>query len=107
MVTKNSPEFLYYKWQSDELIMQIHLQPKASRDAIVGQYGNRLKIAITAPPVDGKANLYLIKFLAKQFGVSQKQVTIIRGEHSRDKTICINKPTKTKIDNFEFKNNHL
>lgn len=94
MITKSTQNFSYLRWQGDELILQIHLQPKASKDAFVGQHGERLKVTITAPPIDGKANSYLIKFLAKQFGVSQKQVTIIRGEHSRDKTICISKPTK-------------
>lgn len=87
----------YLTWRAEQLCLEIHLQPKASKDAFAGQYGDKLKITITAPPVDGKANAHLIKFLAKYFGVSQKQVTIIRGEHSRDKTICINKPKQNYI----------
>lgn len=82
----------YFRWQKNILILEIHLQPKASKDAIIGLHGNRLKISIKAPPVDDKANQYLIKFLAKEFGVSRKQVTIIHGTHSRDKTVRIETP---------------
>lgn len=86
-----------YYWQNDDLFLEVHLQPKACKDEIRGLHGERLKIALTAPPVDNKANQSLIKFLAKRFGVTQKQVTIIRGEHSRDKTIRITKPAKEFI----------
>jgi uncharacterized protein len=79
----------YLKQQQGELFVNIHLQPKASKDAIVGKYGDRLKITITAPPIDGKANEHLIKFLSKYLGVSKKHVKITKGEHARDKTICI------------------
>ena len=56
--------------------------------------GDRLKVAITAPPVDGKANQHLLKFMAKQFGVSRSQVAVVSGMSSRDKTICIQHPKK-------------
>ncbi|MCL4115596.1 UNVERIFIED_CONTAM: hypothetical protein GTU68_058643 [Idotea baltica] len=54
--------------------------------------GDRLKIAITAPPVDGKANKHLVKFLAKQFKVAKSQINIVSGETDRDKTVQIEAP---------------
>jgi len=69
-----------------------HLQPKASRDEFAGQHGERLKIRITAPPVDGKANAHLIEFLAAQFAVAKQAVTIVSGETGRQKTVRIENP---------------
>jgi uncharacterized protein len=79
----------YYRWQGESLLLDLYIQPRASKDAIIGEYGDRLKIALMAPPVDGKANKYLIKFLANHFNVSQKQVKITRGESGRRKTVAI------------------
>ena len=83
-----------FQWQGDDLILECRLQPKASRDEIVGEHDGQLKIKITAPPVDGKANAHLIKLLAKAFGVSQSQVDIERGELGRSKRIRIRTPTQ-------------
>ncbi len=84
----------FYRWQADSLILACQLQPKASSDAIVGLQGERVKIRITAPPIEGKANAYLIKFLAKQFGVAKSAVTILHGELGRQKHIKIEQPTQ-------------
>lgn len=65
------------------------IQPKASRDQIMGLLGDEIKIAITAPPVDGKANEHLRRYLAKICGTSYSKVTIIRGETNRHKTVKI------------------
>ena len=81
-------------WQDQTLILQLHLQPKANKDEIVGPHGDALKIRITAPPVDGKANAQLVKFLAKQFGVKQAQVEILSGDSSRQKRVAISSPQK-------------
>ncbi|MGL5030922.1 MAG: DUF167 family protein YggU [Aeromonas sp.] len=78
--------------QGDELVLHLVIQPKASRDQIIGLHGEELKVAITAPPVDGQANSHLIKFLAKQFKVAKGQVTIVRGELGRHKTVAIDNP---------------
>ncbi len=61
---------------ADGLVLRLYIQPKASRDSIVGVHGDKLKVAITAPPVDGQANAHLVKFLAKQFRVAKSQVLI-------------------------------
>ena len=65
------------------------ITPKASRDAIIPFTPEEIKITVTAPPVDGKANQYLQKYLAKAFGTSKGKVRIIRGESSHHKVIEI------------------
>jgi uncharacterized protein (TIGR00251 family) len=55
-------------------------------------HGDELKVAITAPPVDGQANSHLIKYLAKQCKVAKGQVRILRGELGRHKTVAIDAP---------------
>lgn len=83
---------MFYQWRERDLTLFCHLQPNASRSEFAGQHGERLKIRIKAPPVDGKANAELIKFLAKQFGVSKANVVITQGEGSRQKTVNISSP---------------
>lgn len=83
-----------HRWEGDTLILPILLQPKASRDRIIGWHGEELKIQITAPPVDGKANAHLIKFLAKQFKVAKGQIEIVSGELSRHKRLHIHAPAR-------------
>ena len=82
----------WYRWQNGVLILEIRVQPRASHDEIAGARGERLKIRLTAPPVDGKANSQLLKFLATLFGVRRNQVTLISGARNRDKRIAIESP---------------
>lgn len=84
----------WYVWQDGDLILSCRLQPKASSDEFVGDLGEELKIRITAPPVDGKANAHLLKFLAKAFGVSKSRIQIEQGELGRSKRIRIQTPTR-------------
>jgi len=81
-------------WEGEDLSLRVHIQPRASADQIVGIQGDRLKIRITAPPVDGKANAHLIAFIAKVFGVPKSSVTIARGETGRTKTLSIHAPRR-------------
>ena len=74
------------------LKLDLLIQPKASRDQIQGLHGDELKVAITAPPVDGQANSHLIKYLAKQFKVAKGQIQIVRGELGRHKSVTIQEP---------------
>ena len=74
------------------LKLDLLIQPKASRDQIQGLHGDELKVAITAPPVDGQANSHLIKYLAKQFKVAKGQIQIVRGELGRHKSVTILEP---------------
>ena len=63
------------------------IQPRASRNQILGIHNHCLKIKLTSPPVDGAANQACIKFLAKTFGISPSRLSIVKGETSRNKTI--------------------
>jgi hypothetical protein len=75
-------------WQTKEgLLIKIHLQPKASKNELVGNYQGALKVRITAAPTDNQANKALIVFLANSFGVKKSQVKIISGHTGRDKTV--------------------
>ena len=82
----------HFSWQNDTLILHCHVQPKASRDEIVGLYNDALKIRIQAPPVDGKANEHLLAYLSKVFAVPRSQITLLRGQSSRRKTVSIVNP---------------
>ncbi len=82
----------YYQWQGNDLILRCHLQPKASRDAFCGQHGDSLKIRIMAPPLEGRANSCLVRFLAAEFGVAKKAVDILSGELGRQKRVRISAP---------------
>jgi len=84
----------YYSYKGEDLMLRLYLQPKASRDQFVGQHGEALKIAITAPPVDGKANTHLVKFLSKQFNVAKSAVSVEQGLQSRHKLVRIKQPKK-------------
>lgn len=64
--------------------LTIKVIPKAKKNEIKGE-----KVYLKAPPVEGKANEALIAFLAEHFGVKKKQITIIKGEKSRNKVIGI------------------
>lgn len=68
-----------------DLLLQLYVQPGASRDQFAGLHGDAIKVAIKAPPVDGKANAYLQQFLACAFDVAKRQVVLEKGELSRQK----------------------
>jgi uncharacterized protein (TIGR00251 family) len=73
----------------EEIILKVYLQPKSSKNEVVGPYRDGIKVKVTAPPVEGKANEALIRFLAKGLGISPSCIEIIRGLHSREKTLRI------------------
>ena len=67
--------------------MKIKVEPRSSRAGITGPYGDSLKVRLTSPPVEGKANKELIEVLAKEFGIHKKDVEIIMGKNSRNKVV--------------------
>lgn len=83
----------FYRWEGDVLHLFVRVQPKASRDEFAEVQEDRIRLRITAPPVDGKANQHLLKFLAKAFGVAKSEVAIKNGETGRNKHLCISGPT--------------
>lgn len=82
----------FYHWQGEDLVLDCHLQPGAKRAEFAGQHGERLKIRISAPPVDGKANDALIRFLAAAFAVSRQHVSLLSGQTSRQKRMLVRQP---------------
>lgn len=71
------------------VIFRIRVVPRASRSEMAGIQGDALKLRITAPPVEGKANEACIALLAELLGMKRTQVTIISGHASRTKTIAV------------------
>ena len=70
-------------------MIALHVQPGAKRTELVGTYGDALKIKLAAPPVDGKANAELLRFMARKCGAPARDVTLAYGETSRDKGVNI------------------
>lgn len=85
---------MFYRWAGADLLLALHLQPGASRSEFSGIHGERLKIRIAAPPVDGKANAALIDFLAGAFDVPKQGIIIERGDSSRQKSVRIVDPQR-------------
>ncbi len=81
------------RFDGEDLLLRLYIQPKASRDQWVAIHGEEIKLAITAPPVDGKANTHLIKFLSKQCKVPKNNIAIEKGELGRHKKIRIKSPS--------------
>jgi uncharacterized protein (TIGR00251 family) len=84
----------WYRWEGQALVLDIRVQPRASRDEVAGPSGDRLKIRLQAVPVDGKANQQLLKFLAGVCGVAKSAVKLLSGATSRNKRIRINHPRR-------------
>jgi len=76
----------------DTLVLTLHVQPGARRTEIAGAHGEALKVRLAAPPVEGKANAELLRFLAEVFGVPGRAVVLVRGETSRRKVVRIENP---------------
>ena len=77
--------------------LQVRVQPKASRNAVIIEPDGRIRIALTAPPADGAANKALEGFLAKTLGVRKSAVGVIRGHKSREKTVALSGVTLEQV----------
>ncbi len=71
------------------VLLAVHVQPKASRSALAGIHDGCLKIAVTSPPVDGKANEALIAFLAELLNTAKRNITLHSGQQSRKKQFVV------------------
>ncbi len=68
-------------------MLAVRVQPRAKRNEIAGRRGSAVLVRLTAPPVKGAANRALLKFLAAELSIRPAQITIVRGEKSRDKVL--------------------
>ena len=95
----DAPPLSTVAWRRDDasgtipaLVLTLHVQPGAKRTEVAGVHGDALKIRLAAPPVDGRANAELLRYLAAAFGVPVRDVTLIRGDTSRRKVVRIERP---------------
>jgi len=79
----------WYRVHALGITLTLHVQPGAKRSEIVGLHGEALKIKLAAPPVEGKANDALLRFIAEQFQVSLREVALQQGTQSRHKVVLI------------------
>jgi hypothetical protein len=76
----------------------VKVHPRARKNAITGTVGDALKLALTAPPVEGKANHAVIEFFADLFAIPRSSVTIASGETSRNKIVRVSGPSRTTVE---------
>ncbi len=79
----------FFTQQNGDLILRCLIQPKASRDEMTGIQDERLKVRITAPPVDGKANAHLIRYLSDVLDVPRSRIELLSGDTGKRKTLRI------------------
>ncbi|MEK7191003.1 MAG: DUF167 family protein [Pseudomonadota bacterium] len=84
----------WYLRDGADVVLRVLVQPRASREAFAGVVGDRLKVSLTAPPVEGAANAALCAFLAKQFGVPKRRIQLESGETGRRKRVRVRAPQK-------------
>jgi len=85
----------WYRQQDDVVTLTLHIQPGAKRNEIVGLHGKNLKIKLAAPPLEGRANDALLKFIAGLFAVPLRNTDLKQGGQSRYKVVAV---TGSKID---------
>jgi uncharacterized protein (TIGR00251 family) len=78
-----------WRRDGDDLVIDVRVQPRASRPGPAGLHGDRLRIRLSSPPVDGRANDELIALLAEAFGVPRARVTIEHGLSGREKRVRV------------------
>ena len=79
----------WYRRNGDVLTLTLHIQPGAKRTEVAGLHGEALKIRLAAPPIEGRANEALLKFIAESFAVPLRQVELKQGGQSRHKVLAV------------------
>jgi uncharacterized protein (TIGR00251 family) len=79
----------WYRLHAEGITLNLHVQPGARRSEIVGLHDDALKIKLAAPPVEGRANEALLKFVAELFDVPLRNVELKQGEQSRRKVVAV------------------
>ncbi len=77
--------------------LRVYIQPRAAKNRFCGLHGDALKLAVTAPPLDGKANREVVVYLAEILGVSRKSVDLLSGRQSRNKLFCFFSLSETEL----------
>ena len=84
----------FYAWDNGILVLNILGTPSAKKDTIGKPKGNQLKISVTAAPVGGRATDYMVKWLAKEFGVNKSDIEVVFGRMNINKQLRIKNPQK-------------
>lgn len=82
---------------SEGAILAVRAQPGAKRNVVLGEHTGALKVAVTAPPEDGRANASLVEVLRDWLGVKRSQVEIVGGQTNRNKTLLIRGVTPEEL----------
>ncbi|MBU0620298.1 MAG: YggU family protein [Gammaproteobacteria bacterium] len=85
----------WYRRSGDVLTLTLHVQPGAKRTDVAGLHGEALKIRLAAPPIEGRANEALLRFIAETFAVPLRQVELRQGGQSRHKVVAV---SGSKVD---------
>jgi uncharacterized protein (TIGR00251 family) len=85
----------WYRRSGDILTLTLHVQPGAKRTEVAGLHGDALKLRLAAPPIEGRANEALLRFIAETFCVPLRQVELRQGGQSRHKVVAV---TGSKVD---------
>lgn len=85
----------WYRRNVDVITLTLHVQPGAKRSEIAGLHGDALKLRLAAPPIEGRANEALLRFIAELFDVPLRQVELKQGGQSRHKVVAV---TGSKIE---------
>ena len=85
----------WYRRNGEVITLTLHVQPGAKRSEVVGLHGDALKIKLAAPPIEGRANDALLKFIAGLFAVPLRNTELKQGEQSRHKVVAV---TSSKVE---------
>jgi hypothetical protein len=87
----------WYRWDGADLVLNLRVQPRARSDEFGEPCGDQIKVRIAAPPVEGKANAHLLRFVADACGVPLTQVTLLAGGQNRSKRLRIVAPRRLPV----------
>ncbi|MGB6065709.1 MAG: DUF167 domain-containing protein [Desulfomonilaceae bacterium] len=80
---------MYLEAHEDGIIIRVKVTPNSSRNAVIREHDDRLTVKLTSPPVEGKANKQLLKFIGKKLGAPPSSIMILRGHSSREKVLFV------------------
>lgn len=86
--------------KNDGVIVNLRISPNAKKNGIIKE-AEAVKVKITAQPIDGKANKALIEFLSKEFKIPKTSIEILKGETSKDKTLCFHTEDTQKAEKIK------
>jgi len=79
------------------VLLRLYVQPRASRNELAGLHDGALKLRLTTPPVDGKANRAVLVFLAKLLGLPKSSLSLVSGQKNRSKQICVHGLSENQV----------